>query len=295
MAKADMKQVVTDAIVSALEGGVAPWVKGWTGGAGQMPYNGESKRKYSGLNVLWLKMVASMKGYETHEWYTFKGAQKLGGTVRKGEKATSVFFTKWNEVRDENDELIKTYPIMLTYYVFNRAQIDGLPEAEQEAEMPEKDRHARADSLIKATGAEISYGSDRACYIPSLDSIQLPNIEQFTHESEFYSTSFHELAHWTGSEDRLSRNINNPFGSDAYAFEELVAELGAAFVCAELGVEGKLQHAEYIGSWIKVLRSDKTAIFRASALAAKAADYITAFESAEVEDAWEAFFERNAA
>lgn len=294
--KRNLKKEITANIIKALEKGVAPWVKGWSGGDG-FPINGGSKRRYRGVNVLNLIATARFSGYSSNEWFTYKQANDLGGSVRAGQRGSTVVFTKWNEVITEDpetgEEVVKTYPILLGHTVFNRDQLEDMPEPEAVEDLPEKERHARADRLIKATGAKITYGDARAYYRPSTDEIAMPRIEQFDHESEYYSTHLHELVHWSGSQKRLDRDLSGSFGTESYAFEELVAELGAAFTCGELGVDGKLQHAEYIGSWIKKLKNDNTYIFKASALAEKAATFLMDFEesideSEELAAQWEA-------
>ena len=167
----------------------------------------------------------------------------------------------------------KKFPFMRYFKVWNRDQCTDLPEQKVE-EVSEFDRHNRAEEVITDTGAEIHFGKSSAFYAPSEDVINLPDRESFTDEGSFYATSFHELGHWTGHESRLNREIKNGFGSKNYAFEELVAELTSAFLCAETGIDGELQHPEYIGEWIKKLENDKTMIFKASGLAKKATDYI---------------------
>lgn len=280
-AKRDIKQEVTDRIVGALKAGTAPWVKGWSGGTAMgMPVNGATGRAYNGINVVLLWFSAQEFGYTSNEWMTFKQAKGLGGSVRKGEKATMVTFWKILTKEDEDGNEKKIF-FLRHYNVFNRDQIDGLTEVEVTEEPTPAERHERADALIEGTGAKITYGSGQAAYSKLTDAIQMPAIEQFDHEEEFYSTSFHELSHWTGAKSRLDRDLSGRFGDQSYAMEELVAELSAAFVCAELGIEGKLQHAEYIGSWIKKLEEDKNAIFTAASAARKSSEFLTAFEADE--------------
>ena len=175
------------------------------------------------------------------------------------------------------------FPFMRYFKVWNRDQCVGLPEQEVK-EVSEFDRDANAEQFINKTGAEIRYGKDRAFYAPSKDIINLPDAEAFTDAGSFYATSLHELGHWTGHETRLNRQLKNSHGSEDYAKEELIAELTAAFLCAELGIDGELQHPEYIGSWIKVLKNDKQAIFTASSKAKKAADFLHACKSKGTKD-----------
>lgn len=283
--KRDIRQEVTDTIIEALESGTAPWVKGWSGGAAMdMPRNGATGRQYNGVNVLLLWISAHANGYGSNEWMTYKQTQGIGGQVRKGEKSTMVTFWKIVEKKDDAGEIIDRFFFLKHFNVFNRDQIDGLPVVEApEVELTEAERHERTDALIEATGASISWGDARAAYSPASDSIRMPAIEQFDHEEQFYSTALHELTHWTGHKSRLGRELSTGFGGEQYAREELIAELGSAFVCAELGIDGRLQHAEYIGSWIKILKEDKGAIITAASKARKAADFLMAFEAQEVD------------
>jgi antirestriction protein ArdC len=265
MAKFDLYQTVTDNIIAAIEqGGELPWVRPWTTTGG--PRNGMTGRAYSGVNHL-LLTIAGAK-YSSAEWFTFKNAQKLGGSVRKGEKGTQVVF--WNIISKKNEVgKDETIPLLRYFLVFNRDQIDGLP-APKVAERPEFNSVEVAEAFIAATGANITFGGDRACYNMVTDSITLPTQESFVDAGAYYATAFHELVHWTGHQSRLDRLKATPFGSPEYAKEELVAELGAAFLCAEYGIDGKTQHPEYIKNWLAVLKDDKRFIFRASSLANKA-------------------------
>jgi antirestriction protein ArdC len=163
--------------------------------------------------------------------------------------------------------------------VFNVAQVDGIDIVKTEAEEKEFTANQLAEQRIVKTGALISHGSDAAFYMPSQDRIQLPNKSAFDNEGSYYATAFHELTHWSGHESRCDRNLKGKFGNPAYAFEELVAEMGAAFLCADYGIQGELRHAGYIQSWLKALRDDSKAVFKAAALAQKAADYINQLDA----------------
>jgi antirestriction protein ArdC len=278
MAKRDIKQEVTDTIVAALEAGVAPWVKSWTGGQSAWPRNGSTGKSYNGVNVLLLEISAMQGGYASNEWMTYKQAAGMGGQVTKGSKGTTIIFWKIFKTEDKKTGEEKTVPMLRHYTVFNREQIEGLPEPVVAEPVSEAIRHERAEALINATGAKVAYGMARAYYAPATDSIGMPSIEQFDTESEYYSTHLHELAHWTGHASRLDRS------GGSYGHEELIAELGSAFVCAEIGVDGKLQHAEYIGAWIKNLKADKNAIFGAASRAKKAANFLLGFEAGQEEE-----------
>lgn len=282
----DIYQEVTNTIIAELEQGAAPWVKPWKAGscsAGAMPYNAATGKRYRGVNIPLLMAVAAR--YDAPAFVTFKQALELGGHVRKGERGTTVVFWKFLQVTKAGDtsapdvdaapELV---PMARAYTVFNIAQCDGLQLRTVEAPKPINAgaRSAELELAIANTGAAIAHGGDSAFYRSATDSIQLPNFEQFRDASNYYATAFHELAHWSGHESRLARKLGNRFGSDAYAAEELIAELTAAFLCAEHGVAGELRHAGYLASWLKVLRNDKRAIFTAASKAQQSADYLNA-------------------
>tara|TARA_R110002074_G_scaffold96107_2_gene209034 strand:- start:2728 stop:3579 length:852 start_codon:yes stop_codon:yes gene_type:complete len=266
-----IRKEITDKILKALKAGVAPWVRPWT--ATGSPTNRKTSTGYKGINV-WILNLASLEQGWGSQWLTFKQAKALGGSVRKGEKSTRIIF--WNVI-DKKDDAGKltgdTFMFMKLYSVFNVDQCEGLPAVEAE-EVPEFERHARAEEIIDATGAEIHYGGDRACYHRDLDRISIPVREDFTTPAGFYATVLHELVHWTGASARLDREKGEVFGDKLYAKEELVAEMGSAFLCAEARIDGELQHESYIGSWIKALESDERFIFDASSKAQKASDYI---------------------
>jgi antirestriction protein ArdC len=239
-----------------------------------MPVNAATRRPYSGINIPILWHSQQVNGYPTPEWMTYKQALPLDAHVRRGEHGVTVVFTKRLTVKAEQDEE-KQIAMLRTYKVFNVAQIDGLPVLERPVEPP---RTADAAMLfIDATQAEIRIGGDRACYVPSKDFIALPPEQAFTGREHYLATALHELAHWSGAKHRLNRDLSGRFGSRAYAAEELIAELGAAFLCAHLGITGRLRHAEYIKSWIELLNDDDRAILTASSRASEAADYLRAF------------------
>ena len=273
-------QEVTDRIVSELERGAVPWTKPWktrpTNG-GFLPHNAVTGRAYHGANVPILWMQADMLGYPTHSWLTYKQATEAGGQVRKGEKATGVVFTKKLRIKDVLTEEEKQISMLRGYFVFNRHQVDGLPDQPDAPEVPLEARHSGAEAFIAATHATIRYGGNEACFVPSLDYIEMPPFSAFKTAEGFYCTELHETVHWSGHESRLDRNLNNRFGTRAYAAEELVAELGAAFLCAHLGIEGELRHTGYIAKWIELLKHDERAIFTAAAKAQQAADFLRGF------------------
>jgi antirestriction protein ArdC len=281
----DIYQEVTNTIISELEQGAAPWVKPWKSGScagGAMPYNASSGKRYRGVNIPLLMGVSSV--YGSPAFVTFKQALDLGGHVRKGERGTTVVFWKFlkaaapaGETSTADDGDAKLIPMARAYTVFNVAQCDGLQLPAIDAPKPINPdaRSAELEAAIANTGARITHGHQGAFYTSAGDAIGLPNFEQFRDASNYYATAFHELAHWTGHESRLARKLGNRFGSEAYAAEELIAELSAAFLCADRGVTGELRHAGYLDSWLKVLRNDKRAIFTAASKAQQAADYLT--------------------
>jgi antirestriction protein ArdC len=275
---ADKCAAVTAQIIELLDAGVAPWVRPWsTTGQSDMPTNFATQRTYRGANVLNLWMVQTARGYDTAEWMTFKQAIDLGACVRKGEHGTPVFFVSALERKEKNakGELIERHvPFWKSFTVFNIAQVDGLPERLPVAPRPEIERLARVDAYLAAVGATVHLGGDRAYYSPATDSITLPRPEQFESGAAFYGTALHEHAHWVGGPSRLAREFGKRFGDQAYAFEELVAELSAAFLCAELQIPGRLQHPEYIANWAAVLRADSKAIWTAGARAAEAVQFL---------------------
>ena len=289
MTKADIYQTVTNSIIAMLEAGVKPWAPGHNAkdcGLPVIPTRACGKA-YRGINVALLWGAAEMKGYRHQTWMTFNQAKELGGCVRKGEKATPVVY--WGTFKaqaddtDEGGEDGKARMFAKGYSVFNIEQIDGLPARFYDAPAPVStaDRIKVADAWAVASGADIRHGGSQAYFSPKGDYVQLPPIEAYYERERYYSTLAHELTHWTGHESRLAREFGKRFGNQAYAFEELVAELGAAFACARLGIETETRedHASYLASWLKVLRQDKRAIFTAASKAQAACDYL--FDLAE--------------
>ena len=271
-------QTVTDQIVSELQSGTAPWVRPWAvSGVNEMPYNASSGRRYSGTNVLLLWLHAAAKGYSRPAYVTFNQARQTGGSVRKGEKSIGVIFTSTFEKGEGDDK--RVVPFARTTPVFNIDQCDGLPEAwygKPVAKTP-VEIDAAFIAFVTATGAKIGHGGDRAFYSTAEDRIQMPFAEAFTGANQYQATLLHELGHWTGHDARLNRTFGKRFGDKAYAAEELVAELTAAFLCAHLGITGELRHSGYIENWIELLKDDPKAIFTAAAAASKAADHIRGY------------------
>lgn len=273
-ARLDPYQQITDRIVAALEQGTPPWVKPWRQlGSGARLRNAVSHRPYHGINVFLLMA----EPYADPRWLTFKQAKQLGGSVRKGEHGTKIVFWKMLRVKDEEREgKLKTIPLLKLYTVFNVEQCDGLKlKDREEPKLAEHERDEQLDAFVAATEARIiEDAGDRACYIPSLDRIEMPALGAFKDRGAFYATELHELTHWTAHKDRCDRDLSGRFGNEAYAMEELVAELGAAFLCQRFEVDGTLQHESYIASWLKVLKEDKRAIFTAASKARKACQWL---------------------
>jgi len=276
-------QEVTDSIIKQLENGAMPWIKPWATDS-TADKNFLSQAPYKGINRLMLGLSSMVNGFNCPVWASFKQWQTVGATVRKGEKGTKIVF--YSPVTKENKQTgdVEAYNLLKTYYVFNASQVEGVTI--QAPSVPDKPFNAveQAELRIKLTGATITHGGDSAFYAPSVDKINVPHKASFISEASYYATVFHELTHWTGHELRCNRNLKGRFGNPLYAFEELVAEMGAAFLCQDYRIAGELRHAGYIESWLKVLKEDSKAIFKAAALAQKAADYVNGLnvENAEI-------------
>jgi antirestriction protein ArdC len=278
--KRDLYTEVSERIIAELERGAAPWVKPWSATAGQnMPQNAVSNRPYSGCNVI-LLWLARDRGWPTPRFLTFKQAVEAGGNVRKGEHGTKVYFVKQLQIKDDEAEEADTrlVPMLREYTVFNIDQCENLPDSVKAGKAmrirnPDT-RDALADEFLRSTGADIRESQGEAYYAPSRDFISVPAFAVFKGADHFYNVAFHELTHWTGHKSRLDRDFKTRFGSRKYAAEELVAELGAAFLCAEFGFDGDVRNAGYIATWIDLLKSDKRAFFTACNRASKAADYL---------------------
>jgi antirestriction protein ArdC len=279
--KRDLYSEVSARIITELEAGAAPWVKPWSATAGaNTPCNAVTNRPYSGCNVVLLWM-AQTAGYSTPRYLTFKQASELGGNVRKGERGTKVYFVKQLQFRDEgadDEAAARIVPMLREYTVFNVEQCDGLPErvlSLGEIKPRNADqRDALIDAFLECSRADIREGAGEAYYRPSDDYISLPRFEAFNSAAHFYGVALHELGHWTGHKSRLDRDLRHRFGERAYAAEELVAELCAAFLCAEFSIDGDLRMAGYIQSWIGLLKADSRAFFTACSRAQAAADYL---------------------
>lgn len=270
---------ITQSIIEQLEQGAAPWIKPWKADS-SADKNLVSQKPYQGINRLLLGMSSMVKGYSVPVWASYKQWESIGANVKKGEKGTKIVFYSPVTKEDKQTGDIEKYSVLKTYFVFNAAQVEGIDIVPAEQTDKEFTAVELAEQRIIKTGAAISHGGDAAFYMPSADRIQLPNKSAFDSEANYYATAFHELAHWTGSKNRLDRDLDKGrFGNPAYAFEELVAEMSAAFLCSDYGIQGELRHAGYIGHWLKALRDDSKAVFKAAALAQKAADYINMLDA----------------
>lgn len=294
----DIYQAITDQIVRALEDGVRPWHQPWSAahmeGRVALPLR-HSGVAYRGVNVLALWMQAMAKGYAAPVWMTFKQALALGANVRKGEKGSLVVYadkiirTKTDGKTGEESE--HAIPFMKGYIVFNAEQIDGLSDlyyAKPAPLTPTVQRIGRVESFFAATGVTVRHGGNRAYYSVSTDHVQMPPIESFRDAEAYYATLGHETTHWTKHPTRLDRDFRRKrWGDEGYAMEELVAELGAAFLSADLELTPELRddHASYIDHWLKVLKSDNRAIFAAASHAQRAADFLHGLQATASEAA----------
>lgn len=302
-ARASLYDEVTARIIAELEAGRIPWVQPWSsaacggpgetgaGGAGAvpcLPRNALTSRSYSGINILLLWASALAAGWERPGWLTFRQAIAAGGNVRKGEHGTQVVYadrftpeTEKQRARESGGEA-RSVAFLKRFTVFNVAQCEGLPDdiLPQPVALPEREIVPVAEALIAASGVDFRIGGDKAFYAPGADFVQVPPQQAFHDQVNYYRTCLHELTHATGHKSRLGRDLANGFGSKDYAREELVAEMGSAFLCASLGIVPTVRHADYIGAWLEVLREDARAIFRAASMASKAADWLLARHAA---------------
>ena len=287
MAQVNIYDKVTQHIIEALENGAGEWARPWHCAGGNMrPSNVKSGNTYNGINVVSLWVASERNGYASGTWGTYKQWQERGAQVRKGERASPIVFYKklavekemGNVKTGETENVTINIPMAKASNVFAAEQVDGydLPEIERPAPRDISENVA-ANAFIINAGADIRHGGDRAFYAREpRDYIQMPERQAFTDCDKYYSTLLHELTHWSGATRRLDRKKGDRFGDKAYAFEELIAELGAAFLCADIGVSDtpRPDHAQYIQSWLAVLRKDNRAIFKAAAQAEKAAQFL---------------------
>ncbi|MET0105776.1 MAG: zincin-like metallopeptidase domain-containing protein [Sedimenticola sp.] len=293
----DVYTRVTDKIIADLEQGMRPWMKPWNAehAAGRITkplrHNGQP---YNGINILMLWSAAVTEGYSAPIWMTFRQAKELGAHIRKGEKGELVVYANTITRTEENsdgEETEHTIPFMKGYTVFNVEQIEGLPEHYYQLAEPVLDpveRIDHAERFFAATKADLRHGGNQAYYAIGSDRIQLPPFESFRDAESYYATLAHETTHWTRHPSRLDRDFGRKrWGDEGYAQEELVAELGAAFLSADLGITPEIRddHSAYIASWLKVLKEDKRAIFTAAAHAQRAVDFLHGLQVSDKEAA----------
>ena len=283
---------ITERIIDSLESGVIPWARPWDAVKYGEHRNGLTNRPYRGLNIMLLNMVAMMKGFVDPRWLTFRNAEKLGGHVKKGEKGVGILFWKFLSVKEsdddgtvaDSDEDRKVVPFARMYTVFNAEQCEGieLPPLETAVACEGQD-NPNAERIM--TIAKVYHGGGKAYYSPSRDCIFLPAREAFENLHFYFTTGYHETLHWSGHPNRLNRKFGSRFGDRDYAFEELVAEIGAAFLGAATAIPfEEMRHPEYINSWLQILKNDTKAIFTAAAKAQTAADFILARARLTVDD-----------
>lgn len=290
--RANLYDEITDKIIAELEAGRVPWVQPWGTEAAKaplsIPRNAASARPYSGINVLILWGAVIEHGFAGQSWLTFRQALALGGHVRKGERGTTIVYADRFVPADERrraremGEEAQAVPFLKRFTVFNTDQCDGLPaDVATTTPMPVPGMiEPQVEALIKATGIDFRIGGNRAFYMPAEDYVQVPPPAAYFEPINWHRTALHELGHASGHPSRLNRDLGGSYGTKKYAFEELIAELCAAFSCASLGIVPTVRHADYIGSWLEVLRDDNRAIVRAASQASKAADYLLGFLAA---------------
>jgi len=287
----DLHQQVTDTIIGQLETGTVPWHQPWKGENRLLglPKNSTTGNKYQGVNILLLWSSAIANDFTTQEWATFKQWSDNKESIRKGEKGSLIVY--YDVMKKEVEGEVQEIPFLKSSVVFNRCQLANYkPEEVQPSTDPGKtmEHILQVDTFVSNTKAIVEHKGEKACYIPSLDKIWMPEPSAFTGTEtctpteSYYSTLFHELTHWSGHEQRLDREKGKKFGDDAYAKEELTAELGAAFLCAqfEIGILPKGDHANYIGHWLKILKEDKKCIFKAASEASKAVSFLQQLQPA---------------
>jgi antirestriction protein ArdC len=277
----DLFEKVTAGLISAIEDGAKDWRMPWHRlGASGLPHNVDG-RAYRGWNALVLAMVAADRGWTSSTWATYNGWKRHGGQVRRGERGTQVVLwkpTERHETTDDGGEAVHRSLFARAFTVFAADQVDGAERHTNETatESTPAQRIESAEAYFAAVGADVVNGGDQACYVPTLDRIHLPHVHQFAEPTHYYSTAAHEHVHWTGHIGRMHRDLSGRFGSHAYGAEELVAELGAAFWCAQFGLEQATRHdhASYLGDWLALLRADTRALVAACGHAQRAVDFL---------------------
>lgn len=293
----DLHQMITDQIVAAIENGAGDWKVPWerTSSCTLLPRNAATGKAYTGINTVVMWCVSEMKHYEHGLWATYKTWQSLGAQVRKGEKSTPIcFYKEYLTDPDPSDETDEGRRRVLKYSAgFNVAQVDGFDLPAIPPQLPPVERIAHVDSFVAATGAVIEHRGEQAYYSRAHDRIVMPPTHLFKGDTArdrteaYLSTLLHELTHYSGAPHRLNREFGERFGDNAYAFEELVASLGASFLCADLGIRAAAHPSDcsYIAHWLGILKKDNRAIFTAAAKASEAARYLASFPRAEADHA----------
>ena len=277
-AKVDLYQEVTNQIIALIEEGNLSFDNGFLKGG--MPCNAVTGREYSGVNLLVLCGIANRFGYASNRWLTYKQAAAAGGNVKKGSKGVTVVYFDILKVEDDSTGEEKRIPMLKKFTVFNIEQCENLPEeiAAETAAATEEINIEAIEKMAANFGVFVKHGVmfETPCYIPSLDIIKMPTKGQFKTAENYYATLLHEMTHATGHKSRLNRDFTGRFGTEAYAFEELIAELGAAFMCAEFGLIGATIEnlAFYFDNCLTIFKNDKKAIFTAASQASKAADLL---------------------
>jgi len=291
-AQVDMYKHISDVTLALMEQHDTNWIQSWENTAmGGTLRNAITGHCYSGLNIFLLSHAIQVNGWTSGEFMSYNQAKARGYSV-KGEKGTLITYykqiikTEWDETKGEEVEKFERY--LRHHHVFNADQVEGYEgkTLEETNTKPETFNNTLAEQAVKATGASIVHGGNTACYIPSLDRIRMPEKESFidtnydTAEEAYYGTLLHELTHWTAHEKRLARDLSGRFGNSAYAFEELVAEIGSVFLCNMLDVKSEPSpaNAQYLNHWMEVIKKDKKAIVKAFGLAQKASDFVLGIE-----------------
>ncbi len=287
----DIHADITNQLIAAIEADPGRPSMPWRRSSAPlfMPENALTKKLYNGINIVSLWVSAEVQGYSAPVWATYRQWTELGAQVRKGEKSSLVIFYKEYEIDpspDGADDDGKRR-VARASYVFNASQVDGftLPDAPQP--LGPIERIESADRFLRHTGAKIEHGGERAFYRPSTDHIQMPDEHLFcgtatmTRSEAYFAVLAHETLHWSGAKHRLDREFGKRFGDAAYAAEELVAEIGSAFLCAELGItqDVRADHAQYLAQWLTLLKGDSRAIFTAAAKASEAVAFLRRFQT----------------
>ena len=274
--KTDIYDTVTNRIIENLEKGCIPWIKPWHT-ENTLDKNIKTGNEYNGIN----RIILGMSGYQSNVWGSFKQWKDLGANVKLHEKGTAIVFYKpvsGVKVTSEGETIIYN-SVFTTSYIFNAEQVEGIEIKPRNIEDKPFLNNVDIDNMVMNTGANIRHSGNSAYYRPSEDYINMPIKSDFNDEAGYYATLLHELTHWSGAKHRLDRTKGKRFGDTAYAFEELIAELGSAFLCEKYAVKGDIRHEGYIQSWLKALKNDNKMIFSASAYAQKSTDYIVNFEA----------------